>query len=371
LKRKGLSKVVLGMALILLLAFTLSGCGSEENKNGASTSEGNNEQAVEIRFSTWHPPESEETKNVWTPMLEEMKKNSNNRITYKLFDGAALGDPKGHFDIVQDGLSDMGYYTATWTPDRFPISDVLSMPVEILGKDIAVDIGNEMYNRILHQDFPDDVKVTSLNGCISAYFWTTEPIESIDDLKGLRIRSPGGLQTSMIIAVGAEPVFMPLGDVYMAMETGDIDGIVTCPQLYEAYKLYELGKHALVGSFGCVTEGVVMHKHSWETIPEDLKPIVEEAANNPYKLTGGLTEDVINNVNSNLEKEGVIFHQLPEEQMNQLYSKFENDVVKKWVDDMEAKGLPGKEALLNYKAVLNKYNIEFPAFPSEWEKEVK
>jgi hypothetical protein len=46
----------------------------------------------------------------------------------------------------------------------------------------------------------------------------------------------------------------------LSMETGVIDGIVTCPMLYKAYKLQELGKHAVVAAFGCVSEGVVMNK---------------------------------------------------------------------------------------------------------------
>lgn len=133
----------------------------------------------------------------------------------------------------------MGYFTATWTPGRFPLSDVLSMPVFIGGKEVAVEIGNTMYEKILHQEFTE-VKMLSLNGCIQAYLWTTEPVHTLEELKGLRIRSPGGLQTYMIEALGAEPVFMPLGDVYLSMETGVIDGIVTCPPLFHAFKLLGL-----------------------------------------------------------------------------------------------------------------------------------
>ena len=67
-------------------------------------------------------------------MLEEMKKRSNGRITYTLYAGAALGKGAAHYDIVKDGLSDMGYFTATWTPGRFPVSDVLSLASTIEGK---------------------------------------------------------------------------------------------------------------------------------------------------------------------------------------------------------------------------------------------
>jgi TRAP-type C4-dicarboxylate transport system substrate-binding protein len=179
------------------------------------------------------------------------------------------------------------------------------------------------------------------------------------------------MHTYMIQALGAEPVFIPLGDVYLSMETGVIDGIVTCPMLYKAYKLQELGKHAVVAAFGCVSEGVVMNKDTWEKMPADLQAIVEEVTRNPFRLTGGLTEEVIQDVNDSLAAEGVEFYELPAEEAARWNSLFSEEVVKDWVDNMEQKGFPGKEAILNYKAVLDKNGVEFPSFPPEWEEEVE
>ncbi len=82
----------------------------------------------------------------------------------------------------------------------------------------------------------------------------------MEDLKGMKIRSPGGLQTNAIEALGAVPIFMPLGDVYLSMETGVIDGVVTCPALVKAFKLYEVTKHCVPTSFGCVAEGLFVNK---------------------------------------------------------------------------------------------------------------
>src|SRR5210317_2058356 len=63
---------------------------------------------MNIKFSTWHPPMSREVRTVWIPMLEELKKRSNGRITYTMYAGGALGKGPEHYDIVAKGLSDMG-----------------------------------------------------------------------------------------------------------------------------------------------------------------------------------------------------------------------------------------------------------------------
>ena len=321
---------------------------------------------MNIRFSTWHVPVSREVKTVWIPMLEELKKRSNGRITYTLYAGAALGSGPEHYDIVAKGLSDMGYFTATWTPGRFPLSDVLSMATWVEGKDIGTDIGNAMYKKDLAKEFPG-VKMIELNGCIQAFLWTTKPVRSLEDCKGLRIRSPGGQQTNYIKALGAEPVFMPLGDVYLAMETGTIDGLVTCPPLVLAFKLNEVAKHGTIATFGCVTEGVIMNEKSWQKTPDDLKPIIMDVCSNPFRTTGGLNKDVYKTMLKEITDKGVDLYRLPDEQQARWFKLFQEET-KKWAAGLEAKGLPAKKVVQDYDEIAKKCGTECVAVPPEWVK---
>jgi len=321
-------------------------------------------QATNLRFSTWHVPVGFEVKTVWEPMLEELKKKSKGRITSTMYAGAALGKGPEHFDIVAKGLSDMGYFTATWTPGRFPLTDVLSLAAWVDGKDIATEIGNAMYKRVLNQEFPG-VKMVELNGCIQSLIWTKKPVRTIEDCKGLKIRTPGGHQTGYIKALGAEPVFMPLGDVYLAMETGTVDGIVTCPPQFLAFKLNEVAKFGVVTTFGCVSEGVIMNNESWKKIPEDLKPAFDEVTHNPYKITGGLTREVYKTMMKELADKKVELYNLPEKEAERWYERF-RDVTRKWVADLEAKGLKAREVVRMYNEECEKRGVKVAAFPPEW-----
>lgn len=319
---------------------------------------------IHLKFSTWHPPASREVKTVWIPMLEKLKERTNGRITYTMYAGGALGAGPEHYDIVKKGLSDMGYFTATWTPGRFPLSDVLSLAAWVDGKDIGTDIGNAMYKRILHREFPD-VKMIELNGCIKSSLWTRKPVKTLEDCKGLRIRTPGGQQTNYIKALGAEPVFMPLGDLYMSMQTGTVDGFVTCPPLVLAFKLYDVAKYGTIATFGCVTEGVVMNKKSWEKVPDDLKPIVEEVCSNPFRTTGGLTVDVYKTMMKELSEKGVNLYYLPKQEGARWYSRFQEET-RKWVAGLEEKGLPAKQTVIMYNEEAKKRGVKCEACPPEW-----
>lgn len=322
-----------------------------------------------IRFSTWHPPASREVQTVWIPMLEELKKRSNGEITYTMYAGGALGKGPEHYDIVAKGLSDMGYFTATWTPGRFPLTDVLSLAVWVDGKDIAADIGNAVFERILKNEFKE-VKVIELNGCIQSFIWTRKPIRHLSDIKGMKLRTPGGMQTQYIKALGAEPVFMPLGDVYMAIQMGTVDGVVTCPPLVCAYKLYEVVKYGLVLTFGCVSEGVVMNLNSWDKLPEGHKALIEQVCKNPFRTTGGLTRAVYKEeLMRDITKAGVELTELSQSELKESYKLFQ-DVTRMWAKDLEAKGLPATKAVAVMNEECEKRGVELISCPPEFKGKI-
>lgn len=340
--------------------FILAACSdsTESVENADSPPE------VELAFSTWHPPLSKEVKTVWEPLLAELERRSDGRIKCRLHAGGALGKGPEHFSIVANGISDIGYFTATWTPGEFPLSDVLSVAVAVNGKDVATDIGNAVYQDSLKTEF-EKVHVVQLNGCIQAYLWTTRPVTSLSDCKGLRIRTPGGLQTEYIQALGAEPILMPLGDVYTALEAGTIDGVVTCPPLVTAFKLYEVAKFGVLTTFGCVAEGVVMNKRKWDSLPDDLKSLVIEVCSNPYRTTGGLDSTVYSSLIDEIRANGVKLSSLSSDEDAKWFSLFQ-EKTGQWAVDLEKKGLPAGDTLRAYcRAALEK-GVEPRSVPPEY-----
>jgi TRAP-type C4-dicarboxylate transport system substrate-binding protein len=318
------------------------------------------EANVHIRFSTWHPPAGADVQKLWTPMLEEMKKRSNGRITYSMFPGGALGKGPEHYDIVRTGLSDMGYATLTWTPGRFPLTDVLSSPISCPAKWKGAEIGMGMYERILKSEF-NDVKVLHINNCVMAHLWTTKQVHTLEELKGLKIRSPGGLQTLSLEALGATPVFMPLGDVYLSMETGVIDGVVTCPALVNAFKIYEVADYCVPISFGCVSEGLFANKKFWESVPDDLKPIIEEVGRNAYKVAGIFDE---NWYETSMKQfgESVKIYKLPPQEEARWNERFKK-VLTDWADKLEKQELAAKETLKIFREELEKHGVNTSVCP--------
>ncbi len=317
-------------------------------------------ETINIRFSTWHPPAGADVQKLWIPMLEEMKKRSNGRITYTMYAGGALGKGPAHYDIVKTGLSDMGYATLSWTPGRFPLTDVLSSPIVCPAKWKGASAGRAMYDNLLNTEFKD-IKVLEINNCVMAHLWTTKKVRNIEDMKGMKIRSPGGLQTRAIEALGATPVFMPLGDVYLSMETGVIDGVVTCPALVKAFKLYEVAKFGVPTSFGCVSEGLFVNQRFWNKVPEDLKPIIEDVGRNAYKIAGIFDEHWYEQTMAGF-KGTIEIEKLSAKEQTRWDKKF-SEMLVKWAEELEAKGLMAKKTLVMFKQELAKVSVSFNACP--------
>jgi len=206
-----------------------------------------------------------------------------------------------------------------------------------------------------------------MNGCIQAFLWTKKPVRSLEDIKGKKIRSPGGHQTQYIKALGAEPIFMPLGDVYLAMETGTVDGIVTCPPLVISFKLHEVAKFGLVTTFGCVSEGVIMNGESWKKVPTDLKPVFDEVCTNPFHTTGGLNREVYKAMIKEITDKKVELYNLPASEAERWYDRF-REVTRKWVTELEGKKLPAREVVRMYNEECEKRGVKVVAFPPEWRK---
>jgi TRAP-type C4-dicarboxylate transport system substrate-binding protein len=309
---------------------------------------------------------SREVQSVWIPMLEQLKKRTRGRIRATMYAGSALGSGPEHYDIVLEGRSDMGYFASTYTPGRFPLTDVLSLPVTVDNKVDSADIGRAMYDRILHKEYPG-VKMMELNGCLSSYLWTKKPIRSLEDLKGLRIRAPGGHQSNCVKGLGAAVVFMPLSDVYMALDTGTIDGVVTCPPLVLAFKLHDVVKHGTILTFGCISEGMIMNEDTWKKSPDDLKPIIEEMCRNPFRTTNAFDAKLYKELMRQIADKGVNLHHMSEKEATRWYERFQ-DNTRNWVAKLEKKGLPGKKLVLMWDEEVKKRGFKGVSVPPEWTK---
>ncbi len=110
--------------------------------------------------------------------------------------------------------------------------------------------------------------------------WFRKKIENLDDLKGLKMRIPG-LGGEVMAKLGVNPVLLPAGEIYTALERGTIDATEWVgPALDIKMGFYKVAKYYYSGFHepGSVLE-LTFNKEFWQKLPNDIAQIITSASN--------------------------------------------------------------------------------------------
>jgi TRAP-type C4-dicarboxylate transport system substrate-binding protein len=190
------------------------------------------------------------------------------------------------------------------------------------------------------------------------YFGSKE-VRTLEDIKGLKIRTPGGIVTKVLKKLGATPITMGVPDVYLSMKTGVIDGCITGYSAIVPFKLQEVVNYVLEFSFGGTTDGMIMNKSTWQRLPEDLKPIVQAAGRKGGLRMALMSDGGRTKFKKALADAGAKTYSLSSEEYKR-WNKILQAVADEWVAEMKAKELPGEQTLNIYREETRKKGVEFP-----------
>jgi len=319
------------------------------------------EEVLNLRVASTWPPGSILVEQAWKPPLEEIKKKSNGRITYTMFPGSILGKPNEQYDMVRIGKADLiTDFSVQYTPGRFPMSELLTMPVvypkHVMGSEVALAV----FDRLLNEREYQDTKTFFLYSVPNFNYLGKKKVTSLAEMKGLKLRSSGGFVPKTIGLLGATAVHMPPGDLFLSMQTGVVDGATLGYLAVVQFKLQEVGKYFMLGfSFGSTCNGVAMNKNAWEKVPNDLKPMVSEEIRRMGYLANKVNDDHFESSMKMFASAGLEVYTLPPEEVDR-WNKLLKPAVHKWVADLQAKGLPADKALGIYREECQKRGVAFP-----------
>lgn len=111
--------------------------------------------------------------------------------------------------------------------------------------------------------------------CSQALF-SKEPIHTLEDFKGKRLRVHNPQTAALMEAIGAKPAPLPLSEVPPALERGVIDGVFTSTCYGNGQEYWRLAQNVQNWKIGPITGWVVIiNKDAWEEIPEDLRIAIQ------------------------------------------------------------------------------------------------
>ncbi len=315
------------------------------------------QDVIKLKLSHFVPAAHNHHAAVLVPWVEEVKKRSNGRIEITIFPGAALCKPPQQYDCARDGIADIAFAVTGWSPGRFPASSVVELPFMMRTAATGSQMLADLWDKYLRQEY-QDVHVLYMNVHPGGHIHTSgKPVRSLDDLRGLKIRTPTATVGDLLEMLGAAKVGMPVTQIYESMSTKVIDGFVVPYEVFPPFKFWEVTKyHTEVGMY-TTAFATFMNKKKYESLPADMRKILDEttSAKAGYWKSVGARWDVAEAPG----RKGIV------DRKNEIYvvskddRKRWRDAVRglddKWVADMEKKGLPGKALLKEARDLAAKY----------------
>lgn len=245
---------------------------------------------VTLKYANFFPPThiQSELAESWSKAVEEATEG---RVKIEYYPGGSLLKGKQIYDGVADGIADIGFSVLAYTRGRFPVISAVDLPFGYPSGVVATKVANELYKKIGPKDFKD-TQLMYLHAHGPGFIHTRDKeIRTLEDLKGLRIRSTG-MSAEMVKALGATPVAMSMGEAYQALQTGVVDGSAYPLESNKGWKMGEVTKYAACSYASAYTTTffVTMNKDRWNEIDaKDQKAI--EAINQEWQLLHGRAWD--------------------------------------------------------------------------------
>ena len=197
-----------------------------------------------IRVSSWAPPTINTNAKVWPEWGEALTKATNGRVKIKI--EYNLASPFKQFGVVRDGIAD-----ASWIFHGYNTRYVATQIVEMPNLGTSAEAAAIAYWRV-HQKHLYKAKehrgviLMGLQSHGPAVIQTKRPITRLSDLRGMKIRVPGGVGSSVGKALGVTAVMLPAPKVYEALSSGVADGIFMPMETQKSYRLKEVVSHAMI-----------------------------------------------------------------------------------------------------------------------------
>jgi TRAP-type C4-dicarboxylate transport system substrate-binding protein len=274
----------------------------------------------------------------------EVEKRTNNRVKITFYPGGTLAPAPLVYDNVVKGIADFGWSFLSYTRGRFPLSEVIDLPLGYKSGYAATKMINEYYKKFKPKEL-DDVKVMYLHAHGPGLLSTKKPVYKLGDMKGMKIRSTG-LSAKIVQALGGATVGMSIAESYDALRTGVVEGILIPVEALQQWKLADLTQFT-TESYGAAytTAGFcVMNKAKWSSLPADIQNIIEKINEEWIEKTGTLWDQMDKDGKAYAIDKGIKFISLSEEE-NALWAAKMKPIIEDYIQAMKGKNLPGEEAL--------------------------
>ncbi|MCC6006205.1 MAG: TRAP transporter substrate-binding protein [Rhodobacteraceae bacterium] len=230
--------------------------------------------ATTLRFAIFTPDREQTFQTVMKPFAEAVNEALPGTVRIELYPNGALGrNPVQQAQMVLDGVADIAWTIASYTPGRFHENEVFELP----GLFADMSEGTLVFTRLVM-----DGKIAGYEDFVPIGTFTTAPysvhtngtVRRLDDLDGRTIRSASAIEGETLQRFGAVPIGMPVTEVAEAISRRTIDGTTLHPS-----PLFDFGVERVTSThyfmpLGLVPLAILMNRKRFEALPAEAQEAI-------------------------------------------------------------------------------------------------
>jgi len=296
------------------------------------------------------------------PWLDSVEKATGNRVKFTRYYLSDIAGPPEYYDAVVKGRVDLALCAPLISPGRFPLLEVVDLPVPNLN-------GNHNGRLVwdLYQKYPEiqtefkDVKVLWLHATPPKFLMFSKPVNKLEDLKGLKVAPTGKWGANVAAALGFTAVTINRDEVMMAVQTGVLSGAMagwssSPPGDKGGLSWGEALPYVVETPMGIAPYMMAMNLDKWNSLPADIKKIMEGLGGGNIIDTLD-TEDVA--IANQAKKDALAAYKLTPVTLTPAeldrWVKALAPLQTQFAADLDAKGLPGTKVVQDFNILNSQY----------------
>ncbi|MNZ38369.1 Sialic acid-binding periplasmic protein SiaP precursor [compost metagenome] len=309
-----------------------------------------------LKLNHFLPSSASPHKMIFEPWCARIKEESAGRLQCQIYPSMQLGGtPAKLADMVRNGVADIVWTAPSYSPGKFPRIEAIEQPFQLpYGANNSNPIIWKFYEQYAKEDFKD-YKVLAMHGDGGMGFHTSkQPVASMDDLKGMKLRASNRASSLLVEALGAVPVSMPPAQMTEALSKGVIDGVLFTWASIREVKVDEVTRyhsqpHAGSTALSNTVLAMLMNKKKFDSLPADLKEIIER--NSGQALNQMISErwdlDIQASISATPSETMVAI----QDQDYAAMQKSAEPVAQNWVKEVAEKGIDGNALLQGVRGI--------------------
>lgn len=311
-------------------------------------------QEVTLKLHQFLPAQANVPKLVLDVWADKVEAASDGKIKVDRFPSMQLGGkPPELLDQAIDGVADVVWTVVGYTPGRFPTTEVFELPFMVEDARAASCAYWKMFDEHMKDGEFKDVKIlgTWVHG--PGMFHTSDPVETPEDLQGMKIRGGSRLVNQLLELTGATPVGMPVPAVPEGLSKGVIDGTTIPWEVTTALKVPELVENHTEfegNALYTLTFVLAMNKDKYDSMSDELKAVIDANSGLEFSIFAGGTQSDMDGPAREVAVENgnnivTVTDTAP-------WQAAVQPIYESWVADMDSKGIDGQARIDEARALM-------------------